>query len=173
MIRIHPVSLNEADPDTRQTLEAVKAKVGMIPNLYATFARSPATLQGFLSLSEQLSQGQLSPAQRETIALAVGQTNQCQYCLSAHTLLGKAAGLTEQQCHSARAGDDALARFAARLVDQRGLISDDDLGTIKALGFDDGQIVEIVANVAMNILTNYTNHVAATDIDFPAVDLAL
>lgn len=179
MTRIAPVSLAQADATTQATLNGVKAKLGMVPNLFATFALAPAALNGYLAFSDALSKGCLSAAQRELIALAVGQTNACQYCLSAHTLIGKGAGLSEAAIRAARSGtaegaqDKALVELAIKIVRQRGVLADSDLADAAAAGVDHGLVIEVTANVALNVLTNYTNHIADTDVDFPAVPVAL
>ncbi len=121
----------------------------------------------------------MSAAQRELIALAVGQTSACQYCLSAHTLIGKGAGLSEAAIHAARSGtadnpkDKALVELANKIVRQRGVLPDADLAEAAAAGADHGLVIEVTANVALNVLTNYTNHIAGTDVDFPVVPVAL
>ncbi len=175
--RIAPVVLENTDQTTADTLRAVEKKIGMIPNLYGTFAQSPAALNGYLGFAEALTKGRLSAGQREIVALAVGQANACQYCLSAHTLIGKGAGLSEEAIAKARAGsgesgiDNAIAELAVKIVKQRGVLSDDDMQSARDAGIDDGLVIEIIANVALNTLTNYTNHIAGTDIDFPVVSL--
>lgn len=177
MARIQPVNRNEASEQVAQTLDAVKAKIGVVPNSFATFAQSPAVLNAYLAFSQALSQGILNPKQREVIALAIGQTNNCQYCVSAHTLLGKGAGLTPDELKAARQGissdplNDALAKLAIKVVKQRGVLSDAELNEARSQGVSDALIVEVIAQVALNTLTNYTNHIAATDIDFPVVEL--
>lgn len=179
MARIQPLAIEAADPTTATTLHAVKTKIGMVPNLFATLARAPAALNGYLALADALSKGQLNARQREIVALTVAQANQCQYCLSAHTLIGKGAGLSEDAIRDARAGkssnpqDHAIAVLASKLVKQQGNLSRADLNTAHAAGIDDGLVLEVVVNVAFNVLTNYTNHVAETDIDFPVVQMAL
>ncbi|NIB40768.1 carboxymuconolactone decarboxylase family protein [Pseudomaricurvus alkylphenolicus] len=172
MPRISPVNLQTTDPQTRATLEGVKAKIGMVPNLYATFAQSPAVLQAFLGFGEALTGGRLNAAQREIIALAVAQTNECHYCLSAHTLVGKGAGLSSEQMMEARKkySNDPLALLARSIVERRGALADEEIKLAKSAGFDDELLVEITAVVTLNLLTNYTNHLADTDIDFPPVD---
>lgn len=177
MPRIQPIRRENTAGQLAATLDAVKAKIGLLPNLLATLANSESVLSAYLGLSEALAGGRLTAAQREVIALAVGQANSCQYCLSAHTLIGKGAGLSESAIREARAGrgedvlNDALAGLAAKLVNQRGRLTDDDLTGARTAGIDDGLILELIAHVALNTLTNYTNHVAATDIDFPVVQL--
>ena len=112
---------------------------------------------------------------REIVALAAGQANRCQYCLSAHTLIGKGAGLSAEAIAAARTGqaanalDDAIAGFARALVEQRGVVSADAMANYRRAGLDDGLILEVIANVALNTLTNYTNHIADTTVDFPVV----
>jgi uncharacterized peroxidase-related enzyme len=177
MPRIAPIEATRADADVQATLSAVKAKIGMVPNLFSTFARSPAVLNGYLALSDALGKGILTTSQREIIALAVAQANECAYCLSAHTLMGKGAGLSPEAIRVARQGkaehatDNAVAAFARRVIEARGQISDADFAAARSTGLGDAHIVEIIANVAINVLTNYTNNVALTDVDFPKVDV--
>lgn len=175
MPHIAPLSLDTADAATATTLKAVKAKLGMVPNMFATLAHAPAALNGYLGLSETLGTGRLSAAQREIVALAAGQANTCQYCLSAHSLIGKGAGLSEDAIAAARSGrgsnplNAAIAGFARALVEERGRVSAEAMAGYRQAGLDDGLILEVVANVALNVLTNYTNHVADTEVDFPVV----
>jgi uncharacterized peroxidase-related enzyme len=179
MPRIARIDTAHADAGVQATLSAVKTKIGMVPNLLSTFARSPAVLNGYLALSDALGKGALTEKQREIISLAVAQVNECHYCLSAHTLMGKGAGLSPEGIRKAREGkaeagiDNAIATFARRVVDLRGQVSDADLAAARSVGLGDAHIVEVIANVAINILTNYTNNVALTDIDFPKVDVEL
>ena len=179
MPRIAPVDPATADAGVQATLSAVKAKLGMTPNLFSTFARSPAVLNGFLAFSDALTHGVLTAKQREIIALTIAQTNGCHYCLSAHTLLGKGAGLSAEDIRRAREGraanvvDDAVAVFARAVVGARGQVSDADLDAARSAGLSDAHVVEVIAQVALNVLTNFTNNAAETEIDFPKVDLAL
>ena len=175
MPRIPAVRLNDAPPAVAGTLAGVQARLGMLPNVVATFAQSPAALKGYLAFSGALAGGRLTPRQREVVALAVAQANQCEYCLAAHTAIGRSVGLTDEEARAARDGhgtdalENALAAFASAVVRQRALVSDAELNRFRARGLDDELIVETLAHVALNVLTNYTNHVAATDVDFPAV----
>lgn len=173
--RIAPIDVATSTENVRVTLDAVKADIGMVPNLFKTLAQSPAVLDGYLGLSSTLGTGKLTPAQREIVALAVGQANSCAYCLSAHTLIAKGAGLDETSIKAARRGegvepkDAALAQFAHLVVTQRGVVDDAAFSAFKQAGFDDGQAIEVIGHVALNTLTNYVNHLAGTDIDFPVV----
>jgi uncharacterized peroxidase-related enzyme len=179
MPRIASIETGHADAAVQATLASVKDKLGMVPNLFSTFAQSPAVLNGYLALSEALGKGVLTAKQREIIALVIAQANECSYCLSAHTLLGKGAGLSPEGIRTAREGkaesdfDGAIAGFARRIIDTRGQVSDADLAAARSAGLGDAHIVEIIANVAINVLTNYTNNVALTDIDFPKVEVEL
>jgi uncharacterized peroxidase-related enzyme len=176
---IAPVTLATAAPKAAATLNVVKAKIGMIPNLYATLAQSPAALDATLAINAALSEGALSASEREIIALATAQANGCHYCLSAHTLMGKKAGLSTEQVAQARAGNGktsreaAIAALAQGLVALRGNVSEADIGVARAAGLGDAELMEIVVGVAANTLTNYANNLARTSIDFPAVPVAL
>jgi len=175
MQRIAAVNLAEATGKTKELLDGVQAKLGMTPNLMKTLAAGPAALEAYLNFGAALSTGHLDAQFREQIALAVAQTNSCEYCLSAHSTIGKMVGLkpeeiiTSREAHSADAKRDAGLQFVQALVVKRGEVSDQTLAQVKAAGYTDGDLAEIVANVAVNIFTNYFNHVARTDVDFPRV----
>ncbi|MYN04059.1 carboxymuconolactone decarboxylase family protein [Pseudoduganella sp. DS3] len=161
---------------SKPLLAAVKQQLGVVPNLMKLVGHSPAALEGYLSLSGALSKGTLSAALRERIALAIAQYNGCDYCLSAHTYLGlHVAKLSEADIAAARdhhSTDPKIAaalHFAYRVAAERGRVSDADLTTLRQAGFGEAEIVEIVLVVALNVLTNYVNNVAQTDIDFPKV----
>jgi uncharacterized peroxidase-related enzyme len=178
MARINPVRWN-ANSETRELLEGVEKKVGMVPNTIATMAQSPAVAQAYLQGSQTLAGGLLSAALREQIALAVSEVNQCDYCVSAHHFFGTKAGLTESELLNARHGTstdektNAALTFARKIVDDRGHVSDEDVEEVQRAGYSDGEICEIVANVAMTIFTNYFNHVTNADVDFPVVPLLM
>jgi uncharacterized peroxidase-related enzyme len=176
MSRIHQINPQSATGKAKELLDAVQSKLGLVPNMTRAMANSPAVLDGYLSLSGALSKGALSAKSREQIALAVAQANECEYCLAAHSAIGKMVGLSVDQILDSRRGTsvdpktDAIIQFARQVVDQRGLVSDANIAQVRAAGLDDGAIAEIVANVALNIFTNYFNHVAETVIDFPRAE---
>ena len=176
MSRIHQINPQSATGKAKELLDAVQSKLGLVPNMTRAMANSPAVLDGYLSLSGALSKGALSAKSREQIALAVAQANECEYCLAAHSAIGKMVGLSVDQILDSRRGTsvdpktDAIIQFARQVVDQRGLVSDANIAQVRAAGLDDGAIAEIVANVALNIFTNYFNHVAETEIDFPRAE---
>lgn len=175
MPRIQPIDQKTADAATAELLGSVEKKLGAVPNIVATMANSPAVAKAYLGFSQTLSTGTLKPRLREQIALVVGEANRCEYCVAAHTALGKRAGLTEAEtCDARRAtsqhGKESMAlEFARKVVQDRGIVDDADVDQLRQAGYTDGEIGEIVASVALNIFTNYFNHVAGTEVDFPAV----
>lgn len=173
-----PATIAHAPAAAQPLLEAVKKQMGSAPNLFRLVANSPAALEGYLGLSGALGKGTLAAATRERIALAVSQVNGCGYCLAAHSYIGKnllklddAEIAANRQGRSGDSRAEAALRFAVQVTEQRGHVSDDDVRAIKAAGYDDAEIVEIVLHVALNTLTNYVNEVARTEVDFPAVEL--
>jgi uncharacterized peroxidase-related enzyme len=175
MNRIAQLDLTQATGKTQQLFTAVQTKLGIIPNLVRVLGNSPAALESYLGFSGALAGGSLSARVREQIALVVAETNLCGYCLSAHTYIGSKLGLTETEIGDARRANaandktDAILKLARDIVLQRGEIGDTDLGSARSAGLNDAEIVEVVANVALNIFTNYLNHVARTVVDFPEV----
>jgi uncharacterized peroxidase-related enzyme len=179
MPRIKPVDQNTADPATVELLNSVRKSMGAVPNLIATMAHSPAVARAYLGFAQALAGGSLPRRLREQIALAVGEANACDYCVAAHTALGGRAGLTEQETKDARRAtshdgkEQAALVFARKVVQDRGIVADADVEQLRRAGYNDGEVGEVVANVALNIFTNYFNHVAGTELDFPAApDLA-
>jgi uncharacterized peroxidase-related enzyme len=172
MPRLQAIYPETATGKAKELLDAVQKKYGLTPNLTRTFANSPAVLETYLGFGA-LDGGSLSPALREQISLAVGEINSCEYCLAAHTSIGKMVGLSEEQilesrnASSADSRDDAALRFAKAVVKKQGWVSNEDLARVRQAGYSDGEIAEIVANAVKNIFTNYFNHVADTEVDFP------
>lgn len=177
MPRIQPVDVAQPPADAAPLLEGLKEKLGRVPNIYATMAQAPAVLKGVLTASGTLGETSLSGALREQIALAVGGANRCDYCAAAHTAIGKMNGLSDEQTQAALTGsaDDAQAQaaitFARAILDREGFVTDEQLGAVKSAGFGDQQVVEIIAVVVFNIFTNYINHIAETEVDFPKVEI--
>jgi uncharacterized peroxidase-related enzyme len=175
MSRIPPVDPAVTAGKVRELLASVQKSLGATPNLYRVMAQSPSALEGALGLTGALARGRLGPRLREQIALTVAEANACDYCLSAHTALGRGLKLPEAELALARQArasdprDEAALRFAARVIERRGRVDDADLAEVRRAGFDDGQVVELVANTVLNVFTNYLNQVAETEIDFPVV----
>ncbi len=172
--------LNAVDPalatgKAKDLLAGVQATLGLTPNMMRTMANSPAVLEGYLQFGAALGKGALRAGLREQIALAVAQANECDYCLSAHSALGRMAGLSADELTASRdasAGDpkaEAALQFAVAVVAARGAVSDTQFAAVRAAGFTDGEIAEILAHVALNVFTNYFNKAALTVVDFPVV----
>jgi uncharacterized peroxidase-related enzyme len=175
MTRLAAPARDDAPEASRPILDAVQRQLGVIPNLFRVIGNSPAALSGFTSFQGALTKA-LDARTRERIALAVAQVNGCDYCLSAHTYLGlNLARLSPEEIALNRKGASgdakahAAVHFAARVARERGQVSNADVAAVRAAGFSDAQIVEIVGLVAENTFTNYLNNVARTDIDFPVV----
>jgi uncharacterized peroxidase-related enzyme len=175
MPRITPVTAFDAPKLSQPLLDGVKQSLGMVPNLIATLAHSPAALQSYLGFSQALNDSTLSAPLREQISVAVAGENGCDYCASAHTLLGRNAGVSPEELRLNLQGGSrdpkvkAALDFSNEIIRQKGHVSNESLVAIRALGFTEAEIVDIAATVALNIFTNYFNHIAETDIDFPMV----
>jgi uncharacterized peroxidase-related enzyme len=178
MPRLNPVDPKTAEGDAKALLDGVEKAFGRVPNVLGTLANSPAVLRAYLDFGETLkTQSSIGAAMVEQISLAVAGANGCGYCASAHTAIGSSMGLDSGELARNLEGDSGVGTtrvavaFARTLVEKRGWVTDEDITGLRAAGFDDGAITEIVAAVALNMLTNYTNHVAGTEIDFPEVVL--
>lgn len=172
-----PPSIEAAPAASQPFLQAVHKQLGSVPNLFRVVSHSPAALEGYLGMSGALAKGRLPAATRERIALAVAELNQCGYCLAAHSYLGRhLARLDDAEIRANRAGHshdpkaDAAVRFAVQIAQERGHVSAGEIEAVRAAGYDDAQLVEIVQHVALNTWTNYLNSVAGTVIDFPVVE---
>lgn len=175
MARLNKVELENANGQAKELLSGVKAKIGMVPNLYATMVNSPAVLESYLGFQDTLDKSSLSKSFREQIALVVSEFNGCDYCLSAHTAIGKMVGLNEDEILKNRDGvasdlkAEIALNFAKHVLETKGKVSNDELNKIKEFGYSDAQITEIIATVIATTFTNYINNVAETEIDFPLV----
>jgi uncharacterized peroxidase-related enzyme len=166
------------DAKAQDQLNAVQKMLGGTPNLFTTLAHSSAALGFYLSGVTALAGSKISGALREQLALAVAGANRCDYCASAHTTLGKMQKLSEEELAQNLNGRSSDARtlaaltFARKIVALRGHVADADIQAIHAADYSDAEIVEIVAVVCQNIFTNYFNHIAGTEVDFPLVSTA-
>jgi uncharacterized peroxidase-related enzyme len=177
MPRLTVIDPARASGKAKELLDGVEASLGRTPNLMRTLANSPVALEAYLAFNTALARGRLSAKLREQIALAVAEANGCEYCLSAHTAIGKMEGLPESDLLASRRWTspdpkvDAALKFVHTIVTRRGQVSDQEINRVRQAGYGDGEIAEIVANVALNIFTNYFNLVAETTVDFPRVEL--
>jgi len=173
--RLKAIDPHTATGKAKELLDAVKAKLGLVPNMTRAMANSPEVLESYVHFSGALGHGALSPRIREQIALLVAQRNHCNYCLSAHTLIGKLTGLTPQEMLESRKGvgetapTTAALAFADKVLKNRGSVEESDFAAVREAGFSDGEIAEIIAHVALNVFTNYFNVATEVEIDFPKV----
>ncbi|MGJ7902774.1 carboxymuconolactone decarboxylase family protein [Lysobacter sp. 1R34A] len=178
MSRIAVIDRHTADTEQQQLLDAIQRELGSVPNFLKVFANSPAALRAFLGLHGIAKEGSLDLQTRERIALALAQQNACEYCLSAHTALGRNAGLNGDEIAANRAGgsQDAKAaiavKFARSLVEHQGEVTSAEIAEVREAGFSDANIVEIITHVGMNLLTNILGKASRVEIDFPKVTLA-
>jgi uncharacterized peroxidase-related enzyme len=171
--RISTIEQAAANSRVQELYAGIKAKMGMVPKMMKTMAHSPATLEGYLALSGALAKGVLPVKIREQLALAVSQANGCDYCLAAHSVMAKLAGLKPEQVTDARLGksqdpkSQATLHLAHNLLERRGNVSDEQLAAARNAGLSDAELVEVVGVVAMMVMTNFMNQLAHTDVDFP------
>lgn len=176
MSRINPLLAEAAPAKTQVLFEQVKTKLGRVPNLMQTLGHSTSALGGYLSLNESLSQGTLSAKDRERIALTVAEHHGCEYCLAAHSAIGKMVGLNQSQIIESRTGHasdskaDALLQFVHRVLESNGQIDDSDLDQFLVEGYSEGEVAEVIAHISLSVLTNFFNNVAKTEIDFPKLE---
>jgi len=177
MNRISLIDRNVTTADRKALLDSIYAAFGTTPNMFRAVANSPAALKSMWSAFGALGSGVIAPKLGEQIAVAVADRNACEYCLAAHTALGRKAGASAEEMQHAQAGGSADAKtqaalhFALKLVNDRGQVGDADAQALRAVGFADEEIVEILAHVALNLFTNYVNVAFAVPVDFPAVKL--
>ena len=177
MAQIKMVDPSQATGTSKELLTALQNSIKSVPNLAKALANSPAALKAWMEFDGALAKGSLNAKLRQEIALAVGQKNGCEYCVSAHTVIGKFAGLTDQQILNSRQGqgtspkDTAALTFARELLEKRGQVPASSIKALREHGFTDGDIAEIIAHIALNIFTNYFNIALDVDVDSPRVAL--
>jgi uncharacterized peroxidase-related enzyme len=177
MSRVKLVDPATATGDAAAILSAIKQAFGVVPNMFRAVANSPAALKSMWGAFGALGGGKLGAKRGEQIAVAIADRNACQYCLSAHTVLGQKAGATAAEMAQAQAGQSsdpktaAAIAFALKVVENRAQVTGDDVAQLRAAGFTDEEIVEVLAHVALNLFTNYVNVAFDVPVDFPAISL--
>ncbi len=175
MPRLKTINPETAQGKAKLLLDGVQKSLGMTPNIMRMLANSPAALEAYLGLMKSLSGANIDAKTRESIALVTSAANGCDYCASAHTAIGKMVGLSDEETRASLRGQSseptraAALQFAQAIVEKRGWVNDQDLERVRESGLGDAEITEIVATIAMTMFSNYFNHVAQTDIDFPIV----
>ena len=176
MGRLPIQNVESATGSNKDIFAALQKGLGMVPNMAKVMANSPAVLQSWVHFNSSMGGGKLSAAIREQIALLTAESNACTYCLSAHSVLGKMAGLNQAQIDGARHRESsdprsfAALKFAQAVIDTRGGIGESDIKAVRSAGFSDAEIAEIVGAVALNFFTNFFNRAFDVDVDFPRVE---
>ena len=178
MPRIIALNPDNTTGKTKELFNTVHRKLGVVPNMMRTMGNSPAVLNAYLSFSGALGESKIGARLGEQIALLVAEVNECEYCAAAHSFIGeKLLGIDKQTIAESREGKSVNGRiqaaltFAKTLVEKQGRVNDADVENLYQAGFTEGEITEIVAHTALNILTNYLNNTAKTEVDFPKVEL--
>lgn len=177
VVRVPLVDRTAATGPVRTVLDQIHGAFGATPHMFRAVANSPAALQSMWAAFGALGGGVIGAALGEQIAVAVANRNACDYCLAAHTALGRKAGVSGDDLSAAQSGDSAdprtaaVLRFALKLVNERGQVDAADVQALRDQGLNDEHIVEIVAHVALNLFTNYVNVALAVPVDFPGVKL--
>ena len=179
MPRLNVIAPDQATESLKETYDNITEKMGKVVNIFQGMANSPAALNAYLSMSAALADGELSPQDREVVYLAVSESNGCNYCVSAHTMIAtQHAGMSEAETLAARrfeSPDDkraALLKFVNKVIETRGFVSDEDLASVRNAGYTDGQITEAIGYIGLATFSNLFNHVHDTPLDFtPANEL--
>ncbi|MDG2517996.1 carboxymuconolactone decarboxylase family protein [Lysobacter soli] len=177
MSRIPLVNPKDSTGERQQLLGQIHSAFGATPNMFRAVANSTAALKSMWGSFGALGGGVIAPKLGEQIAVAIANRNACEYCLAAHTALGRKAGASGEEMSAAQDGQSqdpktaAALRFALRVVEGRGQIETADVEALRGAGFNDEEIVEILAHVALNLFTNYVNVAFAVPVDFPGVKL--
>jgi AhpD family alkylhydroperoxidase len=161
-----------APADAQPLLEGAKKKYGMIPNLYAKMAESPMLLQAYLQIAELFSKSGLSPVEQQVVLLTASRVNNCGYCMGAHSVLADMGGVPVEVTNAIRtdapiadAKLEALRQFTAKLVEARGWLHEPDVETFLMAGYKPANVLDVVLGVGQKTLSNYTNHLAGTELD--------
>lgn len=175
MSRIEPLTIETAPESTKGMLEGVNEKMGKVPNIFGVMAHSPAALSTYFGLKDAISKGSLGDKVGESLAIAIGQKASCDYCVAAHYTIGGMVGVDEDERAlnlQGKSGDkktQAAIDLAYAILDKKGFVDNSDIEAFKSAGFGDGDVLELLTVVTLNTYTNYVNHIAETESDFPAV----
>lgn len=177
MTRINLAVPAQTSGPIRSQLDEINSAFGVVPNMFRAVGNSEAALASMWGSFGALGSGRVSARLGEEIAVAIANYNKCEYCLAAHTVLGQKAGATATEMSAAQEGRSSIPQsqaaltFALDVVANRGQVETSSVQSLRDAGFDDGEIVEIVAHIALNLFTNYINVALDVPVDFPSVKL--
>lgn len=172
---LEAVNSHNENGSNREVFAAIEQRLKRVPNMLKLMGNSPAILAAYLKFNEAFDKTKMTPKMRGSITAAVAEANGCDYTLSVAYALGRVEGLSNDELDAARRGQSrdpgiaAALRFALTIVHERGRVPVSSVNEIRHAGFDDEELVEIIALVALNIFRNYFNLVGGTEIDFPLV----
>lgn len=179
MTTFTPQTMDTADAQGREILEQVQGKYGFVPNLIGNMVHAPATAKAYLALGDLIGQTSFDATEQQVILLAVSRYNECDYCVGAHSAISAMQKVPADVVESIRNDQpiadeklEVLRVLTTKVVDQRGWLSDEDIGEFTAAGYSQAQILEVVLGVAMKTISNYTNHIASTELDTAFSDFA-
>lgn len=165
-------TLENVSEKNRSILSAIKEKIGMIPNIYATYALSDHALERYMTFAN--GKTSLNNKEKEVINLVVSQVNGCLYCQAAHTAIAKMNGFTDDQIISLRKGVapfdtkfDALVKAAKEIAENKGKVSDATLNNFYNLGYNKENFVDLIVGVGEKTITNFLHNATEIPIDFP------
>lgn len=176
MQRLNSVQPENAEARAKALLDTVQQAFGTVPNAAKVMANSPAVLQSFLGFSTAMGEARIGEKLHNQIKLNTSENNECEYCTSILSAVAPTAGLSAAEVLVGRTGQaedtriKAALTFANDVLETRGKVTDDRLASVKSAGFDDGQIVEVVASVVLGCFTNFLNNVADTQLDVPPAE---
>lgn len=168
-----PIHTTERAPEaSRTTLEAAEKKYGFLPNLYGVLAASPAAVQAYAGMNKALEQSVLTPVEQQVVTLVVSATNDCTYCVGAHSTVAQMVRMPEDVLDALRAQRplsdrklNALRTVVLSILHHRGWVPEDDLEFFVAAGYGPQHLLDVLTIVALKTLSNYTNHIAHTPLD--------
>ena len=165
-------SLESAPAAARPHLEGAQQQYGMIPNLYARMAEAPALLQTYLQAAAAFADSSLDPVQQQVVLLTASRANGCGYCMGAHSVLADMAGVPAAVTDAIRddtqipdARLESLRQFTRQMVERRGWVGDEAVQAFLAAGHSHANVLDVVLGIGMKTLSNYTNHLAGTELD--------
>jgi len=177
MPRLNVISPAQTTGPVKQIYDDLTKKMGKVVNIFQGMANSPAALRAYLSMSDALAEGDLSPEDREALYLAVSESNGCHYCVSAHSMVAKSIGVSEDETlaargfHSSNEKRAALLEFVRKVIATKGFVKDQDLEAVRQAGYSDGQIAESIGYIGLATFSNLFNHVHDTTMDFPPAQM--
>jgi len=179
MRKFTPQTLSTVATEGLEVLEQVRDKYGFIPNLMGNMAQAPAAAKAYLALGNLMGETSFDATEQQVILLATSRYNECEYCMGAHSAISAMQMVPADVVESIRSDQpienrklEALREFTTTVVDQRGVLSRDQTVAFLSAGYSEAQILEVILGVAMKTVSNYTNHIAQTDLDPAFADYA-